>query len=167
MKVVFLDIDGVLNTHKTNALFGPTVCVHKDAATRLDPLGVKFFNMLHQLGIKIVLSSTWRLGRDVPVMTEKTGIPIYDKTCSWPFKDSVRGDEIKIWLDAHPEVTHYCIVDDDSDMLEEQKANFIKTQYEEGLTYKDMCDICKCLGFEIWDIRKQLKIEDCDEVDGK
>lgn len=167
MKVVFLDIDGVLNTHKTNALFGATVCVHADAAQKLDPLGVKFFNMLHEMGITIVLSSTWRLGRDLETMKLKTGIPIFDKTCSWPFKDSIRGDEIKIWLDAHPEVTHYVIVDDDSDMLEEQKPNFVKTAHEEGVTYANMCKICEILGFEIWDIRKTLNLTGDSEVDGK
>lgn len=167
MRVVFLDIDGVLNTHKTNALFGPVICSHADAASKLDPLGVKFFNMLHKAGITIVLSSTWRLGRDIETMTMKVGIPIFDKTCAWPFANSCRGDEIKIWLDAHPEVTSYVIVDDDSDMLEEQLPNFVKTQYEEGLTYANMVAITKCLGFDIWDLRKMLKIEATDEMDGK
>lgn len=37
---------------------------------------------------------------------------------------SIRGEEIKDWLDTHPEVTDYAILDDDSDMLEEQMSSF-------------------------------------------
>jgi hypothetical protein len=36
----------------------------------------------------------------------------------------VRGEEIKAWLDKHPEVTDYAILDDDSDMLPEQMKKF-------------------------------------------
>ena len=57
--------------------------------------------------------------------------PIYGIT---PFsKDRHRGTEIKRWLDDHPEVTHYVILDDDNDMLEEQFEHFVQTSWTEGL----------------------------------
>ena len=37
---------------------------------------------------------------------------------------TLRGQEIKEWLDDHPEVEDYVILDDDSDMLEDQFEHF-------------------------------------------
>ena len=56
---------------------------------------------------------------------------------------SIRGLEIKVWLDLNVRKTPtgfnnnqytYCILDDDSDMLLEQKDNFVKTATWCGLT---------------------------------
>ena len=47
--------------------------------------------------------------------------------------EGVRGHEIQEWLDKHPEVTRYAILDDDSDMLPEQMPNFFKTTFQNGL----------------------------------
>ena len=43
-----------------------------------------------------------------------------------------RGMEIQEWLDRHPEVTHYAIVDDNADMLPHQWL--FQTTFERGLT---------------------------------
>lgn len=37
---------------------------------------------------------------------------------------TLRGQEIQEWLDAHPEVTDYAIIDDDSDMFDHQFEKF-------------------------------------------
>ena len=47
---------------------------------------------------------------------------------------TLRGDEIKDWLDKHPEVEDYAILDDDSDMLPEQFIKFHHTDPWFGLT---------------------------------
>jgi hypothetical protein len=39
-------------------------------------------------------------------------------------RKTLRGDEIQDWLNNHPEVEDYAILDDDSDMLPEQFAKF-------------------------------------------
>ena len=57
---------------------------------------------------------------------------IYDTTPD--FADGCRGDEIQDWLDRYPEVTGYCILDDDSDMLDSQLRNFVQTDMDYGLT---------------------------------
>lgn len=44
-----------------------------------------------------------------------------------------RGTEIQMWLDAHPEVDNYVILDDDTDMLDSQSEHFVHISYEEGL----------------------------------
>ena len=47
---------------------------------------------------------------------------------------TLRGDEIKDWLEKHPEVEDYAILDDDSDMLPEQFIKFHHTDGWFGLT---------------------------------
>ena len=47
---------------------------------------------------------------------------------------TLRGDEIKDWLDKHPEVEDYAILDDDSDMLPEQFIKFHHSDPWFGLT---------------------------------
>jgi hypothetical protein len=58
-------------------------------------------------------------------------VRLLDKT---PWLRGCRGDEIKAWLSEHPEVDKYAILDDDSDMLDEQLPNFFKTTFQDGLT---------------------------------
>ena len=47
---------------------------------------------------------------------------------------TLRGEEIKEWLDQHPEVDDYAILDDDSDMLPEQFVRFHHSDPWFGLT---------------------------------
>lgn len=130
MKVVFLDIDGVLN------------CAHTSARMRgligIDPFLVSIFNkIILETDAKIVLSSSWRL---FSLDEVKSVFPmLYDVTSSIREHGSVRGDEIQKWLDEHPEVERYAILDDDSDMLESQMPNFFQTTWKKGIT-KEIVD---------------------------
>ena len=47
---------------------------------------------------------------------------------------TLRGEEIQDWLDKHPDVTDYAILDDDSDMTEEQFDKFHHCDPWFGLT---------------------------------
>lgn len=47
---------------------------------------------------------------------------------------TLRGEEIQDWLDKHPEVVDYAILDDDSDMLQEQFSRFHHSDPWFGLT---------------------------------
>ena len=49
-------------------------------------------------------------------------------------RKKLRGEEIQEWLDNHPEVTDYAILDDDSDMTEEQFVKFHHCDPWFGLT---------------------------------
>jgi len=49
-------------------------------------------------------------------------------------KDRIRGYEIKRWLDQNEDVEAYAIIDDDSDMLEEQMKSFFLVDGYYGLT---------------------------------
>jgi hypothetical protein len=49
-------------------------------------------------------------------------------------RKNLRGQEIQEWLDKHPEVEDYSIIDDDSDMLPEQFSKFHHSDPWFGLT---------------------------------
>jgi hypothetical protein len=120
MKIIFLDIDGVLNViGQGRDEFGQTFHKHFEDNLRW---------IIEQTGAKIVISSTWRLsGIDVMQrMWKKRGLAgdVIDIT---PIVHNViRGIEIQHWIDEHS-ITYYCIIDDDNDMLTSQKNNFVRT----------------------------------------
>ena len=144
MKVIFLDIDGVLNVYpqghdEYGSLF------HKNFEDNLK-------RIVDETGAKIVISSTWRAsGLDIMrEMWSKRGIPgevIDITTLTWEpeeegldfYERCERGNEIQHWLDEHPEVTNYVILDDDNDMLSTQQDNFVKTS--DNKDHPDCVDI--------------------------
>lgn len=60
-----------------------------------------------------------------------------------------RGYEIQEWLDNNPDVTHYVILDDNSDMLDSQLGNFVKTDMFRGLCGADAEKAIKILNEEL------------------
>lgn len=148
MRVLFLDIDGVLNSTRTCVALGdfPHDVTPKGLAL-FDQVALKLIRALCHVGdIQIVLSSSWRIIHDYQELAVKLDLPIIDHTPNRWDPGQVRGHEIQAWLDEHPEVEKYVIVDDDSDMLEEQKASFVKTFHEDGLTWAPFCKLCDLFG---------------------
>ena len=45
-----------------------------------------------------------------------------------------RGEEIDMWLQWHPEVSNYVIIDDRQDMMDYQLNHFVKVNSYRGLT---------------------------------
>ncbi len=86
-------------------------------------------------GCSVVLSSDWRLYTTAHLAANALDLPIMDVT---PQLSGSRGTEINAWLSAHPEVTHYAIVDDIAAMLPDQQAHFVQTDDAYGLTLADM-----------------------------
>lgn len=88
--------------------------------------------IIQATGCKVVLSSTWRLFEESRKEVKKQVCDFIDVTprlFMGIYAPKERGHEIKDWLDRHPEVTRYAILDDNSDMLEEQLPNFFKTEW--------------------------------------
>lgn len=126
-KVLFLDIDGVCNSAEF-AMKSP-----KGGMLGID-MHMAFMVGKIQLdtGCDVVLSSTWRLAEETRQEVRDQVVDFIDITPNmW---DVPRGAEIQDWLDRHPDVTRYAILDDDPDMLESQMPNFFKTTWEKGLT---------------------------------
>ncbi len=70
-----------------------------------------------------------------------------------------RGDEIAQWLQDHPEVKEYVIVDDETfDMNKDQQSHIVKVDGEEGLSFKNYCKIHKKLGISTKEVFKNAEI---------
>ena len=94
----------------------------------------RFKDLVAETGALVVLSSTWRL-IDESVATLRAAGILDHAHPDWRtgYHGSHRGQQIAEWLEHHPEVTHYVILDDDSDMLPEQVPHFVQTRFETGL----------------------------------
>jgi hypothetical protein len=151
MKVVFLDIDGVLNyTQWYVSDRNPGNLDGKEGD--IDPLCADRINLIcEKTGAKIVLSSDWRINWPYCIdRLEKAGIKqslVIDKTpehmwvehCGKDFLDyTSRGSEIDDWLSRHPECDRYVILDDRKDFTEEQKINFVHINSMYGIDDTDV-----------------------------
>lgn len=123
MKVLFLDIDGVVNCQTTKERIGSTIGI--------EPVKMALIKrIVKQTGCVVVLSSSWRLyPPDLAHVREH--IDLYDVT---PDKRGLtdRGCEVKEWMDNHPDVTAYAILDDSSDFHEDQPL--FRTSWKTGIT---------------------------------
>lgn len=147
MKVVFLDIDGVLNNDKTNAKT-------PDGFTGIGNSQIKrLAEFVKQTGANIVLSSTWkdewdknpeRLTTDGRYMVKKfrqVGLSILDKIDESTTGGSHRGAAINLYLEKHPEIEDYVILDDfefDFFQYENLAEHFVQTDGRIGLTASDV-----------------------------
>lgn len=135
MKVIFLDIDGVLNNNRL-VREGGMYTINSDMIAILKKI-------VDVVDADIVLSSTWRIEEDnrkrVRAALAEHGLDYIDCTIdlnnvdrSWS-KRVKRVEEIKEWLGRHPEVTDFAIIDDDPGAGEGLNKNFFQTSFEVGL----------------------------------
>lgn len=168
-KIIFLDFDGVLNTEifilcyyqfcKEANLLNPdnklnyNELIRDEYGSKFDPLALRNLDyIISMTEAKYVISSTWRMcGLSVLLeMWRERGYmgDIIDITPNHMYKTGTtlqRGAEIKEWLSLHPEVSSYCIIDDDSDMLDEQQNCFVQTDPSCGLTFRDATKVIEIL----------------------
>jgi hypothetical protein len=140
MKVIFLDIDGVL-INNTSLLMTETVYVPDKKCVQL------LSALIKQTDAKIVASSCWRIGRTLAELRKilsswgVTGI-ILDKTPN-PFKsrEKERGLEIQHWLEkrnkSRADVESFVILDDNSHTPAALWKFLVQTKFEAGLTPRD------------------------------
>lgn len=132
MKVIFLDIDGVLNTPKTIRKFGFDF---------IDDILVSLVaRICRETGARIVLSSSWRTEeKDLNIARqalERHNLEIHSCTpvIKREWKEGCwvrRHEEISAWLEEK-EVERFAILDDLDDACIE--GNFFQTDEEIGLT---------------------------------
>jgi hypothetical protein len=125
MKVIFLDVDGVLNNNQTRKKFGFDF---------IDKELVAFVALIvDQTKAKIVLSSSWRVDdKDKQLVVNALaiyGLDLFDCT---PHLSSFRHVEIQSWIDNHPEVKIFAILDDWHEA--EIQGSFFQTDEDVGLT---------------------------------
>ncbi len=115
MKVIFLDVDGVLNYHSYREA---AVDYYSNPIEESRMFLLKY--LVEKTGAVIVLSSTWRLywsedeskltkeGKHFNKIFEKYGLKIFSKTDNF---GEDRNYEILVWLSSH-QVSEYVILDD-------------------------------------------------------
>jgi hypothetical protein len=109
MKVIFLDIDGVLNCQTTHNPRKLPYVVDKKLLARLRKL-------LERTGAKVVLSSSWRIDPVGVFAARHWGVPFIDVCPDMP--KSPRCKEVLKWLSSHPKVDRYVVIDDEDDGLD-------------------------------------------------
>lgn len=132
-KIIFLDVDGVLNSNKWIKL-NP----NKSLIELMDPAAAARLNIIKErTGAKIVISSSWRIRflgtanafQDIKEFFAKFGI--VDIVGMTPqLRGKRRCDEITAWLNEH-EVKSFVIIDDD--LSANVKNKQVKTMFENGL----------------------------------
>jgi hypothetical protein len=136
MKVLFLDIDGVCNSR---AYLYQLRAKNKKATLwyGIDPEAAKRVQrIIKETGCAVALSSTWRLYADGRALVKKKVCNFID--CTKDLQAGAkrgfvpRGDEVQEWLDRHPNVRQYAVVDDDTDFAPTQWV--FNTTFEKGLT---------------------------------
>lgn len=163
MKIIFLDIDGVLNHQAYYESDRWDKSGKRDSD--IDPKSVEILNgIIKNTGAKVVISSTWRIGRTIEELQqalERKGFTgeIIDFTDRLFFTGggnytACRGDEIYKWIKDNEELIgskyyeykSYVILDDDSDMLLGQANNYINIDQFVGITLKTAFKAEKILG---------------------
>ena len=154
-KIMFLDIDGVLNTKWWYTQMDRN-CPRDQYGYAFDPKAVaNLKRIVEETGADIVISSSWKsFGfSELEEMWTDRGLPgkligvtpnsVSDKLLLDADIDSIelfhiRGEEIKEWLTKHGKnVSNYAIIDDMDNMLPEQQSHFVHTNPEVGITEED------------------------------
>lgn len=145
MRIIFLDFDGVITTAGSISDAFERRRAREITGSdwnkfQIDTELAKNVRLLQEhMDAKIVISSTWRILDELDVLKawlhERGGIDpqsVIDVTPHRP--DGSRGREIRDWLDQHPEVTEFKILDDDSDVLDvpEFKKHWVHTCFSTG-----------------------------------
>lgn len=149
LKVLFLDLDGVLNSHRSVIAFGGMPRGVMDQA-RWDTVAVGLVRGLCEAGgISIVLSSSWRILHNFADVGAVLDLPIVGAT---PRLLGCRGNEIAAWMIDHPEpIDAYAILDDDADMLPDQLGRFVQVSGFEGLSWANFTALCGLFGVDAFD----------------
>ena len=187
MKVIFLDIDGVMNSEnrvrelkalEDAGMLDKKALYNWDMPYEGTLLPLK--KIVDETGAKIVLSSCWRRNPDkIERLNEcfkPYGFQIYDSTCHGLYTEDLkklgfspirchtkytdvtgkkyttdRGAEIASWLNEHPEVESFVILDDDvADIDQYYKKQHVCTDfYNWALTFEKAEQAIKILNNKI------------------
>lgn len=152
MRVIFLDIDGVLNSEEWDryvqsftygARFNSCYLLSQEMILRLQ-------NVVFQTNAEIVLTSSWRTNeRAMDALRRQLSLyhlSIRDTTVSYAYGS--RADEVKLWIKSHSNVTSYAIIDDYDDGFTQDEVlstHFVQTAYAYGLTHEKAAEIIEIL----------------------
>lgn len=163
MKIIFLDIDGVLNSSDTFIKSKKMWETTGNWPLEIDEFRIEYLKqIIDETGAKVVLSSSWRKdfeminnmvepknekGLEFQNILKKYNIELYD-ILGKQYKKT-RGDLITKWLSEHGEVESFIIIDDETtELIGFIDKELIKTSFlEDGVMLKNMDDcmgLCEC-----------------------
>lgn len=142
MKIIFLDINGVLNSREFHLRRRRS---DEGMAAYLDPVAIERLNrLLDATDAEIVLTSTWRRGRMLQDMREAFRVRGVRKTImtatpdlfgTYNQDDGRRGAEIQTYLDTYgAAVSTFVILDDNDDLGPQLRSYLVQTSFQDGLT---------------------------------
>lgn len=167
MKVIFLDIDGVLNMYGSSSR-----TFMKPYGQHIEPHLVQRLNyIVEQTKCKIVISSSWRsdmedLEKQLKEQGFKYWTEVVGKTCKPTEKEpnmpyprtnenylyNHRGEQINKWLkDTSFAIKNYVVIDDEIYDICGEKCDVVpmslvvQTDGKEGMLHKDAIEIAKRL----------------------
>ena len=142
MKIIFLDVDGVLNCRGTKAKCEGFTGIDKKKVALLKQI-------IDQTDAKVVLSSTWRLGyvksydgyremqhsrKYLERKFKECNVPIYSVTPDLGRMGYLRAEEIKTWImKQSEEVTNIVIMDDEDFMWDKHGLTryWVESSYDD------------------------------------
>ena len=156
-KILFLDIDGVINTDRQcERCYEKGIVPDERFGYPFDPEAVACLaRIIDETGADIVISSSWKFWGlpDMTNMWKDRNMPgkIVDVTPNTMSDEMLlnadltnmdmmafKGSEIKGWLTKHRKsVERYAIIDDVDDMLPEQQDCFVQINPITGISEKD------------------------------
>jgi hypothetical protein len=152
MKVLFLDIDGVLNSdnwynyHTESPSMGPL----GDLMECIDPRAISMVNrIVDYTNCVLVLISSWRCVHPITLINRalsERGLNCYLFGAT-PSLGKTRGYEIGAWLDLWPRMPEsWAILDDDKDMDPYMDHLVVQTTYGSGLLLEHANRVIDILG---------------------
>lgn len=155
MKIIFLDIDGVLVTWDSLHEWGLSRPTKSRSGGMLDPGPVKILNeIIEKTGASIVISSSWRIGRTLDKLKEdlaEGGVNCSTMIDFTPRRnDAKRGLEIQEWLNHHYFITKtqpekMVILDDEISDMGPFKHLVVQSNMETGLTEVHLARVLEML----------------------
>lgn len=133
MKVIFLDIDGVLCCARSCVAHGGYPAAGNPVSWgKFDEVAIKLLQeAMRKTGAIVVLSSSWRSTVNLEALQWRLGIRIESVTREGTEAEP-RGAQIHDWLIRHSGVESYAILDDDEDMLPDQMPHLCLTSKRNG-----------------------------------
>ncbi len=156
MRVLFVDVDGVLVTARSQFAQRRLRAPDREAVAMLVAIACA-------ATARLVISSSWREGETRSSFRSRLdalGLPedlLHDDWATPVLRDA-RQLEIDDWLRRHPEVTHYAILDDGVG-LDDTSPHLIRTEYDDGLQFRHGLLTCAVLGVDVeaWCVQAGVK----------
>lgn len=162
MKVIFLDIDGVLNHDNyygtdefmLHDRFKPNSQICRDTVQLLN-------HFIEDTKCKVVITSTWRLGRTITELQKLldnkgfTGIVVgkTENLSRMHHTIMCRGKEIQKYLNDNPDITQCVIFEDDMDDMIEVLSHTIFVNPTTGLTQESLVKALDVLKEDVNELR--------------